>query len=168
MGLDNADDAQRELENAVKEVFAWADNQKALQIATMHTNAFLAMQRRLRLVRGSQTAPMTPMVLRLGHETLFFDERYAQFVPLSSDITERMDADPNALFLGWRDNGDEVWLDRSRTAPRGACPQPRRRQFSRGAPAITAHASASGGLVSYPSKFAYACMRMQALSGRGC
>jgi hypothetical protein len=135
VGLDNADDAQRELENAVKEVFAWADNQKALQIATMHTNAFLAMQRRLRLVRGSQTAPMTPMVLRLGHETLFFDERYAQFVPLSSDITERMDSDPNAVFLGWRDNGAEVWLDRSRTTPPGAWhpPPSKKRKFSGGA-----------------------------------
>ena len=132
VGLDNAADAQQELENAVKEVFAWADSQKALQIATMHTNAFLTMQRRLRRMRGSPTALMTPMVLRLGHETLFFDERYTQFVQLSSDITERMDSDPNAVFLGWRDNGDEAWMDRSRTAPRGA-PQPKRRQFSRGA-----------------------------------
>jgi hypothetical protein len=132
--LHHPDDAKRELEDAVKEVFKWADNQKALQIATMHTNAFLTMQRRLRLMRrGSPTALMTPMVLRLGHETLFFDERCAQYVRLSSDITERMDSDPNAVFLGWRDNGDEAWLDRSRTAPRGACPPPKRRQSSRGA-----------------------------------
>ena len=53
VGLDTADDAQRELENAVKEVFAWADNQKALQSATMHTNALLTMQLRLTLTRGS-------------------------------------------------------------------------------------------------------------------
>ncbi len=107
VGLDNlnADDAQRELENAVKEVLAWEHNQKALQIrvATMHTNASLTMQRRLRLMRGSPTAPMTlcQWVLRLGHRTLFFDERYAPFVQLSSDITERMDSDPSpsAVFL---------------------------------------------------------------------
>ena len=74
--LHHPDDAKRELEDAVKEVFKWADNQKALQIATMHTNAFLTMQRRLRLMRrGSPTALMTPMVLRLGHETLLFSSK---------------------------------------------------------------------------------------------
>jgi hypothetical protein len=51
--LHDPDDAKRELEDAVKEVFKWADNQKALQIATMHTNAFLTMQRRLRLSCGA-------------------------------------------------------------------------------------------------------------------
>ena len=134
VGLDNADDAKRKLENAMKEVFKWADNQKAMQMATMHTHAFLSMQRRLRLRRGSPTAPMTPMVLRLGHETLFFDERCAQFVPLPSEIITRMDSDPNAVFLGWRDNGAEVWLDRSRTAPPAAWhpPQQKKRPLPRG------------------------------------
>ena len=80
----------------MKEVFKWADNQKAIQMATMHTLAFLSMQRRLRLKRGSPTAPTTPMVLRLEHQTLFFDEKHAQFVPLSSTITARMDSDPTA------------------------------------------------------------------------
>jgi hypothetical protein len=47
--LHHPDDAKRELEDAVKEVFKWADNQKAIQMATMHTLAFLSMQRRLRL-----------------------------------------------------------------------------------------------------------------------
>ena len=77
-------------------MFKWADNQKAIQMATMHTLAFLSMQRRLRLKRGSPTAPTTPMVLRLEHQTLFFDEKRAQFVPLSSTITARMESDPTA------------------------------------------------------------------------
>ena len=115
--LHHPDDAKRELEDAVKEVFKRADNQKAILVATMHTLAFLSMQRRLRLKRGSPTAPTTPMVLRLEHQTLFVDEKRAQFVPLSSTITARMDSDPTAVFLGWNDNGAEVWLDRSRTTP---------------------------------------------------